>query len=379
MKSHSAAPDSSAASQRSLDAVLKEEGRELLLLRMQKGILLGIPLYLGFSVLDYLVAPELWSSFFLIRVAVVAIAIVCLALPGLGHLRKQARALSFIITYSGSAGISVMTMMMEGGGVEYYVGIMMILFLVGLFCPWGLRLTLIYSVSVLATYLGLNLITSSATVGELIVPTFFLVGSAMLTCFASAAIEKSRRIEITMRAQLEGANEELKELDEAKTKFFANVSHELRTPLMLILGPLESLLQDDAGESEPLLRAMDANAHRLMRQVNMILNFSKLEAGQQTVERDIGNVGTLLESLVGGAAHFAQGRGIRLVGERLDELPDIPFDHEKIETTAANLISNALKFTPDGGSVTVRGGAIEGGLWFEVEDTGCGIPEAHQA
>jgi signal transduction histidine kinase len=370
-------PDPPTAAQRSLETVLKEEGRELLLLRMRVGILLGIPLYLGFSFLDHIVAKDLWSTFLLIRISVVAVAIICLAIPALGYLRKQARALSFIITYTGSAGISVMTMMLDGNGVEYYAGIMMILFLVGLFCPWGFRLTFIYSASVLATYLGLNLITSP--IDEVIVPTFFLVGSAMLTCWASEAIEKSRRKEITLRAQLEEANDELKELDEAKTKFFANVSHELRTPLMLILGPLESLLEGDVDESDALLRAMDANAHRLMRQVNMILNFSKLEAGQQTVDRELGNVGKLLESLVQGAAPFAQGRDIRLTGESLEGLPDIPFDHEKIETTAANLISNAMKFTPNGGAVTVRGGVAEGGIWFEVEDTGCGIPEAHQA
>jgi signal transduction histidine kinase len=208
-------------------------------------------------------------------------------------------------------------------------------------------------------------------------PVFFLAGTCLLTCWASWALEKSRFEGLNMRMQLEEANESLKELDKAKTGFFANVSHELRTPLMLILGPLESLMRNEGDDPAPLLNAMNANAHRLLRQVNMILNFSKLEAGRQDCNRELGQVGKVLQELIDGATPYAAQRGIVLKAAGFDSLPALPFDPEQVETAAANLMSNAMKFTPDGGKITIRAGVDQKAerVWIEVADTGCGIPK----
>ena len=367
-----------AAEAERLERILEQEGRELLLQRMRKGILLGAPLYLAFGLLDYLVASESWLSLVVVRLVVVAIGLALLIPPLLGLGAHRVRSLSLIATYTAALGITVMTFMLGGFSSDYYIGNLLMMFLVGLFFPWGFRLTTLFSVSVIITYVVGNAYLYDARGVDASLPVFFLAGTAALTCWAADAIEQSRRREIALRFQLEAANENLKELDEAKTSFFANVSHELRTPLMLILGPLESMIHGEADDPQSLLRAMDSNAHRLLRQVNMILNFSKLEAGQQEVSRELGSVGRLLGTLVAGAAPYAQGRGITLQGEGLEDLPPIPFDQEKIETAAANLLSNAMKFTPDGGRITVRAGTAEGGIWFEVEDTGCGIPESEQ-
>jgi len=358
-----------------LERILAEEGRELLQDRLVRGILIAIPLYLGFSVLDYYVVPGLFREFLLVRCAVVFLAVTVLTLHfASAAVRQRVRITSFLVPFVGGTGISMMTSMMGGFAAEYYLGVMLTIFMVGLYFPWGSKITAVFSVGLVTTYVLPNLLLTEAPPATALLPIFFLGGTAALTCWSAGGVEAARRKEISLRMQLEHANDELTALDEAKTKFFANVSHELRTPLMLILGPLESMREGKARDQDSLLRAMDANAHRLLRQVNMILNFSKLEAGQQEVSRDMGNVGTLLQSLVDGAAPFADGRGIGLHTEGLDSLPDIPFDHEKIETSAANLLSNAMKFTPDGGSITVRAGATGKGVWFEVEDTGCGIP-----
>ncbi len=374
-------PASSADQDQHLETLLQDEGRALLQDRLKRGVLIAIPLYSGFGALDYYVAPDhLFQEFLLIRCAVVALAVVVLiAHANFQAVRDRVRFTSFLVPFAGGLGISLMTALMGSFNAEYYLGLMLTMFMVGLYFPWGPKTTAIFGATLVVGYIAPNILLNQANLASVLLPVFFLGGTVVLTWWSAGAVDIARRKELILRLQLEEANDELMELDQAKTQFFANVSHELRTPLMLILGPLESLLNDEADDAEPLLRAMDSNAHRLMRQVNMILNFSKLEAGQQTCDRELGSVGQLLTTLVEGATPYASGRGIQLNAEGLELLPPIPFDQEKIETVAANLMSNAMKFTPNGGRVTVRAGKADGGIWFEVDDTGCGIPQDQQA
>jgi signal transduction histidine kinase len=370
-------PEDEVAVEETFDEIFAREGREMLLLRLRLGLGVGVTLYVLFSALDWVAAPQLWWEFLVIRLATAFLTFATIGLSFTPLGRRLIRPISATIMYIGALGLIMMTQRLGGFGSNYFIGIMLALFLVGLFLPWGVKLTAIYCLAVLATYATLNADVGAPTFAEMLMPNFFLFGTCLLTCWASWAVERSRREGLSMRMQLEAANEGLKELDKAKTGFFANVSHELRTPLMLILGPLESLMRGDAGNPAPLLNAMNANAHRLLRQVNTILNFSKLEAGRQECNRELGQVATVLDQLVSGAAPYAEERGIKLAATGLDDLPEIPHDPEQVETAVANLMSNAMKFTPDGGSVTINAGLDEQAqrLWIEVADTGCGIPQ----
>jgi len=361
------------------ERVFAEEGRELLLERLRLGLAVGVALYIAFVGLDYVVVGEGWMDFLIVRLlaSVFPLATIPLARTAFG--RRHIQPLSIGIMYIGAASMVWMTTRLGGFESDYFMGIMLAMFLVGLFFPWGVKRTSIFSGLVLATYVGANLLVGNTHLNTAILPIFFLIGTCVLTVWASGAIEASRRNGLEMRMQLHVANEGLKELDKAKTGFFANVSHELRTPLMLILGPLENLMRGEGGDPAPLLQSMNANAHRLLRQVNMILNFSKLEAGRQDCNRELGNVGNVFQQLVMGATPYAQQRNINLEGLGFESLPETAFDPEQIETAVANLLSNAMKFTPDGGRVTVRAGHDDKVIWCEVEDTGCGIPEDQQA
>lgn len=353
-----------------------QEGRDLLVARLRMGLGVGVFLYIAFAVLDWIFVPEaLFEDFFKIRLTASIAPLLTIPLSYTAFGKKFIRPISVVIMYIGAASMVYMTRLLDGFGSEYFMGIMLATFLVGLFFPWGVRITALYSLAIMVTYVFANLGIQDPTFADALLPVFFLGGTCILTCWGAGAVEKSRRQGLVMRMQLEVANESLQELDKAKTGFFANVSHELRTPLMLILGPLESLLRGDAGDPAPLLNAMNANAHRLLRQVNMILNFSKIEAGRQDCNRELGQVGEVLDMLVTGATPYAGQRGIKLTGVGFDTLPEIPHDSEQVETSVANLLSNAMKFTPDGGSVTVSAGSNADRLWIEVADTGCGIPE----
>ena len=357
----------------------KEENRDLLISQTYYLYIIASILYPCFSALDWITASDHARLFLYIRLAVGANFIICALLLKFPIGKKIVLPISVWGAYISILGVAIMTVYLNGFLSTYYVGIVLILFIPGLFLPWNLPATLIYGTSSIATYFFLNLTMGyapSVTVTAAAGPFFFMTWSFAFMAFATVENGKTRRQDFMLRMQIEKANEELKELDKTKMRFFSNVSHELRTPLTLIIGPLEQLLQGkNDTDTIPMLRAMEANAHRLLRQVNTILDFSKADAGKLTCHYKTGNIGTILSELVQASIPYSRQKNIELTISGVDKIPDTDMDVEKIETIAANLISNALKFTPDGGKIRICAGKDKKCVWFEVQDTGIGIPE----
>jgi len=367
------------AHQAAFEEIFEKETRVLLGSRFRLSFSVGIVLYLMFSVLDWFFAREQWGEFFALRIAVAGVAGLAMGLSLSKWGERNVLPLSFFTLSVAAFVLSMMTSMLKGFSSEYFYGIMLVLYLVGLFMPWRPGVTLTFCFVVMGGYFSSNLWLHNLELSA-VLPFFFLLGTSALTTMGSMAVERSRRRDLEQRLQLEDANEQLQELDEAKTSFFANVSHELRTPLMLILGPLEALIEGRHRQNlKPVLESMNMNANRLLRQVNMILNFAKLEAGHQDSTFETGNVGTILGNLLKSLDPVAESRAMRLEYTGIDELPNSIFDSEKVETILFNLLSNAVKFTPDGGRISVRAGSDQGRMWVEVEDTGRGIPLNQQA
>ncbi len=168
------------------------------------------------------------------------------------------------------------------------------------------------------------------------------------------------------------------ELDALKSQFFANVSHELRTPLTLILAPLESRLRRLSGsdvhaaerrETELMLR----NAHLLYRHVSDLLDAAKLESGRMSLVWSRLDVARLTRAM---ASHFESLAGERHIAYTLDIPDTLPAaaDSEKLQRVLLNLLSNAFKFTPDGGAIDVRLTQQDEHLLIEVQDNGPGVP-----
>lgn len=169
--------------------------------------------------------------------------------------------------------------------------------------------------------------------------------------------------------------EKTRELDELKTQFFANVSHELRTPLSLILGPLGKRLADKdlGGEARHDLEMVERNARLLYRHVSDLLDVAKLEAGRmrmQYAEVDLAHLVRLI------ASHFDTVAADQRIRYRVDAPDTLPAqaDGEKCQRVLLNLLSNAFKFTPDGGAITVTLGSEAGRAMLQVQDNGPGIP-----
>ncbi|MET7374908.1 SpoIIE family protein phosphatase [Micromonospora arida] len=167
---------------------------------------------------------------------------------------------------------------------------------------------------------------------------------------------------------------ELAALDRAKTNFFANVSHEFRTPLTLVLGPLEDMLADPdlpAAETDRLTM-MHRNALRLLKLVNTVLDFSRLESGRLAARYQPTDLAGYTARLASTFRSATDRAGLRLVVD-CPPLPTPVFvDRDMWEKIVLNLVSNAVKFTFDG-EIRVRIRAVEGAARLEVTDTGVGI------
>jgi signal transduction histidine kinase len=177
--------------------------------------------------------------------------------------------------------------------------------------------------------------------------------------------------------QLREANARLGQLDAAKTAFFSNVSHEFRTPLTLMLGPIEDLLAEPSldGRRRSLLKLAHDNALRLLKLVNALLDFSRLEAGRLGARFAPLDVAAFTAELAGMFESAAAKAGLVLSVE-CPPLPEPAWvDRDLWEKVVTNLISNAFKFTQRG-SVTVRLADRGDRFVLEVADTGIGIPEA---
>lgn len=181
--------------------------------------------------------------------------------------------------------------------------------------------------------------------------------------------------------------DKLKELDSLKSRFFANISHEFRTPLTLILGQIDSVLesQSDARSTNRLSMAR-RNADRLQELINELLDLSRLEASRVTLSARPVRFLPFLRGLVFSFETLAEDREIQLIfapiSDKLENI-EVFIDPDRLEKVFLNLLSNALKFTPKKGTVTVSvrgpvsvpedsttGEAIE----IQVQDSGRGIP-----
>ncbi|RAK01967.1 phospho-acceptor domain-containing protein [Larkinella arboricola] len=181
--------------------------------------------------------------------------------------------------------------------------------------------------------------------------------------------------------------EQRKEIEEMKTRFFSNITHEFRTPLTLIISPIEQLLQTVRNDSAAVdknalqhtLTTVHRNARQLLQLINQLLDLSKLESGHLKVQESQGNIVLFLDDLVNSFQLTAETKGIHLHYEP-ELIPELLlFDDDKWGKICSNLLSNALKYTPSGGTVWVRlttdPVASNGHLAvrLSVSDTGYGI------
>lgn len=194
-----------------------------------------------------------------------------------------------------------------------------------------------------------------------------LVGGQIAASIASAQAyeEEKKRAEV------------LAELDQAKMAFFSNVSHEFRTPLTLMLGPVEDMLENSGHELTPVakeqLEVVHRNSLRLLKLVNTMLDFSRIEAGRLQASYEPTNLAQYTAELASVFRAAIEQAGLQLIVNCAPLLEPVYVDRDMWEKIMLNLLSNAFKFTLTG-EIEVRLEAIDERAQLTVRDTGVGIP-----
>ncbi|WP_420401859.1 tetratricopeptide repeat protein [Flagellimonas sp.] len=176
--------------------------------------------------------------------------------------------------------------------------------------------------------------------------------------------------------------QQLEEIDRLKSRFFNNISHEFRTPLTLILGPLDKLRKGVDNTLRPTIDIIDRNGKRLLKLINQLLELSKIEAGKTSLKTSFVDVVPLLKGWVLSFQSMAEMKDVDLSVQTEKESYFLYIDKGKMEEVLINLLSNALKYTPSGGNVTVSLHQIHkdgnDALSIKVSDTGKGIAKEEQ-
>lgn len=204
---------------------------------------------------------------------------------------------------------------------------------------------------------------------------YFLIGIAFMGLIILFVIRQSQKKIQEEREREERQRKE--DLDQMKFRFFTNISHELRTPLSLIMLPLESIMKEQKDSHlMSKLQTMHHNAEQLLSLVNHLLDFRRLEMGGEKLHLAKGNICEFVHSIAHSFRDAAQKNSISISFEDDMENPMMIFDSDQMQKIVNNLLSNALKFTPDGGFISVNISQGDNRMMvLKVSDTGIGIPE----
>ena len=232
-------------------------------------------------------------------------------------------------------------------------------------------------------YVGMK----EATLGIVVNPPFWMswwayllyaIGLVVVFFLARYRMLKREREKFHLQ-QIENEVAKNEEINNMKFRFFTNVSHELRTPLTLIISPLEGMLKETTDELQSTrLQLMYRNAQRLLHLVNQLLDFRKGEMSTHQLSLSEGDIISYVHSVCNSFLLMADKKHIQFSFFSGIDTFSMAFDADKVGKIVMNLLSNAFKFTPEGGRVTVMIEHVAGTpdmLEIKIADTGIGISD----
>ena len=337
--------------------------------------------------LDWVLVPDKAITFLLIRcICALLVSIIFWSLgkvssPRLVNLLSQGSALLPML------GISAMIAVTDGGNSTYYAGLNLVLVGASLIMRWRFWNAFTMIGLCFASY-ALAVVVSPVTPDYRLLfgNCFFLFVTAIFVFAGSYFYELLRFSEFRLRTEvehsrelLESQNRQLSELDEAKTRFFANISHELRTPLTIMLGITERLRMVLSRQSnDPAVQEMtlmlEQNGLRLLKLIDDLLDLVRFDTGHADINRQPTLIAPHMEGLLRSLRHLAEQDRVALIWECKADSETIQLDRDKFDKILLNLVINAIKFTPSSGTIEVKVLVSENYLRLTVEDTGVGIP-----
>ncbi|MCB1129874.1 MAG: response regulator [Verrucomicrobiae bacterium] len=342
---------------------------------------------LGGALMDWQVFPEHFWAFLLIR------AICTLVLVGIYFLINtwSSAGLFNLIAYGIATPpvIAICLMIAWTGGAvsSYYAGLNLVMVGLSMLWRWSFWNSLVMVLFVLASYYTSVLVAPGPTSLPLLVNnSWFLLVTSVFVVTGNFFYERLRFQEFSLRTEversrelLESQNRQLSELDEAKTRFFANISHELRTPLTIMLGITEKV--KSAISRQPLdpsmhemVTMLEQNGLRLLKLIDDLLDLVRFDTGHADIQRQPTPIANHLEGMLRSLRHLAEQDRVALLWDCKSDSEAIQLDRDKFDKIVLNLVVNAIKFTPSGGSIETKVLVEDGRMRLTVADTGVGIP-----
>ena len=363
-----------------------EYDRKVILNNVIVGCIIGIVLMPLGILLDYYVYKPQVFFFLKLRLLCSLLIGIFTAVVITPFGRKHPRELGVLLALFPAFFISWMIYATEGSSSPYYAGLNLVLLVVGFVLHWTFIESLVVVGMTTLMYVGACTLHGNISGVNLLNNLYFLVLTGVIIVIGCYFHNKTRFREFVFRHELDKSKQELEEtnrklveLDQLKSRFFANISHELRTPLTLLLSPLETLLQrfsrafdDNARE---LLATMHANGMRLLKLINDLLDLIRLEAGRMEIKNEPLEVADFIKGLASAVRQVAEDKHIKLETHTDLQLGVVAADSDKLEKVILNLLFNALKFTPDGGRVELRAEKQDDHFILIVNDNGIGIAE----
>ncbi|HEX2230338.1 MAG TPA: response regulator, partial [Candidatus Binatia bacterium] len=336
--------------------------------------------------LDLFVYPDQWFYFLQLRLLCSVLAGVLWFVYTRSFGERYYRFLGIPVAILPAFFIAWMIAVTEGPLSPYYAGLVLILLAVNAVLHWSALESFIAIAALLFLYLAACLPWNLDDAPRIFFNNiYFLVLTSIIVMIGNHIYDQLHFREFALRFELdqnrkklEETNQKLVELDEIKSRFFANISHELRTPLTLLLAPLESLIKRASGfdpQIHELLLIMQSNGLRLLKLINDLLDLVRLESGKMQVKLEPVAMEPFLRGLSTAIRKPAEDRGVRLETTVDVSLGTAFADSDKLEKILLNLLFNALKFTPAGGVVRLDAARQNGSMVLAVSDTGVGISD----
>lgn len=343
--------------------------------------------YPFFALLDYIVAPRdalplLYAS----RLAVTLVTASLLLTIRSPRAERHVTPISAIYILIVAGGIGVMIWALGGYESPYYAGLNLVMLGAGVLFVWPARVAASVHVSIVLMYVLPNLLRARGDQLAAALTSFFFLGTTATIAIAAQVFGyRSAHEQVVKQLQLEEAtsklsraHDELQRLDRFKSRFFANITHELKTPLAMVLSPVELLIAGELGHlSEPqraTLRSVHRNGARLLKLIGDLLDLSRLEESRLRLAIAEHDLVAYLRQLVAQVEPLTGRKNISVSFESDAASAPTWCDLDRMERVFVNLLSNAAKFTPVGGHVTVRVSVAAERVIACVEDNGPGFP-----
>lgn len=336
------------------------------------------------SSLDAVVYPERLLEFFFVRLGT-AVGLLAFGLSGEWvKSNNLSRAVVHVVALLPLAAIAYIIAVTEGAQSPYYAGLNLVLVGATLLLRWTALDSILNLLFCLLLYaLAVKLYGSAWR--ESFIPGYFIFVTGAIACAGTYFFNQARFREFCLGKQigdakneLEKSYQQLKAMDDTKSRFFANISHELRTPLTLILGPAENLRGNKKYSKDIAflehLDTIEDNAYRLLRLINDILDLVKLDSDETQPRPEAVNVAEFIRGLTNNLRAVAKLKNIAIsCSSHSVEREVVWLDRDRLEKIVLNLAVNAVKFTPPGGTVGLAADTGGGELTLTVTDTGRGM------